>query len=162
MVQWEFKLILSMYLSKSLSLRFAIFEDFSTYVLFNLCLQNEILGLIDASQNDFVCYLNLVKKIYANLNRGFYNGNEDEIWSSVKGTRIVLNCDLLGTILNCKNTWMDLSSFNIDENDRETFHHIFEGNDNFNFKNWNFWPKARIVNLLLKRTLTPRLGVLTI
>ena len=51
---------------------------------------------------------------------------------------------------------MDLSSFNIDENDRETFHHIFEGNDNFEFKNRNFRPKARIVNLLLQHTLTPR------
>ena len=53
---------------------------------------------------------------------------------------------------------MDLSSFQIDEHDRETFHHIFEGDENFEFKNRNFRPKARIVNLLLQHTLTPRSG----
>ena len=65
---------------------------------------------------------------------------------------------MLGTILKCKSTGIDLSSFNIDENDHETFHHIFEGDDNFEFINRNFRPKARIVNLLLQHTLTPRSG----
>ena len=81
---------------------------------------------------------NLVKIFYVNLNRSFYEGNEDEIWSSVKGTKIILNCEILCSILNCKNLRMDLSNFNIDEHDRETFHHIFEGDDNFEFKNRNF------------------------
>ena len=115
--------------------KFSIFQDLSSYELDSLFTNNGVLSLIDASQNDFVCYPNLVKIFYANLNRGIYDGNEDEIWSSVKDIRIVLNCDLLGTILNCKCTGMDLSNFKIDENDRETFHHIFEGNDNYELKN---------------------------
>ena len=53
---------------------------------------------------------------------------------------------------------MDLSNFKIDEHDRETFHHIFERDDDFDFKNRIFRPKARIVNLLLQHTLTPRSG----
>jgi len=53
---------------------------------------------------------------------------------------------------------MDLSSFQIDETGYETFHHIFEGDDNFEFKNHNFRPKVRIVNSLLQHTLTPRSG----
>lgn len=51
---------------------------------------------------------------------------------------------------------MDLSTFNIDEHDQETFHHIFEGDDNLEFKNRNFCPKARIINLLLQHIITPR------
>ena len=138
--------------------KFAIFQDFASYEIDTLFANNQILSLVDSSQNDFVCYPNLVKIFYANLNREFYEGNDNEIWSSVKGTKIVLNCDLLGTILNCKNTGMDLSSFQIDEHDRETFHHIFERDENFEFKNQNFHPKARIVNLLLQHTLTPKIG----
>src|SRR5574338_85283 len=138
--------------------KFAIFSDFSIYEINTLLEENHILSVFENSENDFVCYPNLVKMFYVNLNRSFHEGNENEIWSSVKGTKIVLNCDLLGTILNCKSTEMDLSSFQIDEHDRETFHHIFEGDENFEFKNRNFRPKARIVNLLLKHTLIPRSG----
>ena len=82
--------------------KFAIFQDFSSYEIYSLFASNGVLSLIDASQNDFVCYHNLYKIFYANLNRGFYVGNEDEICTSFKSTQIVLNCDLLGTILNCK------------------------------------------------------------
>ena len=138
--------------------RFAIFSDFSTYEIDNLFRENNILSLVDNSLNDFVCYPNLVKIFYANLNRGFYDGNDDEIWSSVKGTQIVLNAEILGNILECKNSGMNLSDFNINENDRETFHHIFEGDDDFVFQNKYFRPKARIVSLLLQGTITPRSG----
>jgi len=56
--------------------KFAIFQDFSSYEIDSLFANNQILSLVDASQNDFICYPNLVKIFYANLNRGFYNGNE--------------------------------------------------------------------------------------
>ena len=138
--------------------KFAIFRDFASYEIDSLCVSNNILSLVDDSQNDFVCYPNLVKMFYANLNRGFYQGNDDEIWSSVKGTQIVLNCDVLGAILNCKCTGMDLSNFNFNESDRETFHHIFESDENFDFINRNFRPKEKIVSLLLQHTLTLRSG----
>ena len=76
----------------------------------------------------------------------------------MKGTQIVLDCEILGTILGCKHTGMNLSNFQINELDRETFHHIFKEDDNLEFKNTYFRPKARIVNLLLQHTLTPRSG----
>ena len=135
---------------------FAIFNDFASYEVDALFQNNGILSLVDNNQNDFVCYPNLVKMFYANLNRGFYEGRDDEVWSSVKGTQIVLDTDVLGTILECKSTGSNLSSFEIDETDRETFHNIFE--EEMDFKNKNFRPKARIVNLLLQRTITPRSG----
>lgn len=138
--------------------KFAIFDDFPSYEIDQLFEENSILSLIDNKQNDFVCYPNLVKMFYANLNRGFYNGNEDQIWSSVKGTLIVLDSDILGTILGCKSTGMNLSEFQINETDRETFHHIFESDDHMDFKNRFFRPKARIVNLLIQHTIIPRSG----
>ena len=137
---------------------FAIFSDFPTYDLESLFSQNGILNLIDSRENDEVCSRNLVKMFYTNLNRSFYEGNENQIWSSVKGTQIVLDCEIIGNILGCKSTGMDLSTFQINENDRETFHHIFESDENMEFKNRYFRPKARIVNLLLQHTLTPRSG----
>ena len=78
---------------------FAIFDDFPTYNLQIFFLENGVLDVIDASHNDYVCYPNLVKLFYANLNHNFYNGNDGEVWSSVNGTRIVLDCNLLGIIL---------------------------------------------------------------
>ena len=138
--------------------KFAIFKDFPSYEIENLFQQCSILSVVDNKQNDFVCYPNLVKMFYANLNRGFYDGQDGQIWSSVKGTQIVLDCEILGNILGCKYTGMNLSEFQINENDRETFHHIFEGDDNFEFKNRYFRPKARIINLLIQHTLIPRSG----
>lgn len=138
--------------------KFAVFDEFPSYELDQLFDQNSILSLIDSKQNDFVCYPNLVKMFYANLNRGFYNGNEDEVWSSVNGTRIVLNSDILGTILGCKSNGMNLSEFQLDETDREAFHHIFESDEHMEFKNRFFRPKARIVNLLIQHTIIPRSG----
>ena len=41
--------------------KFALFQDFSTYESDSLFANNHVLSLIDASQNDFVCYPNLVK-----------------------------------------------------------------------------------------------------
>ena len=76
----------------------------------------------------------------------------------MKGTQIVLNSEVLGNILGGKSMGLNLSDFKIDEHDRETFHHIFESDSEFDFKNRNFRPKARIVNLLLQHTITPRLG----
>lgn len=37
---------------------------------------------------------------YANLKGKFYDGREGDVLSSVKGTQIVLNCELLGRILH--------------------------------------------------------------
>ena len=51
--------------------KFAIFNDFSTYEIDTLCSQNGILGLINTSQNDFVCYPNLINMFYANLKGNF-------------------------------------------------------------------------------------------
>ena len=59
--------------------KFAIFQDFYSYEIDSLFANNQVLSLVDASQNDFVCYPSLVKIFYGNLNRGFYNGNDDEI-----------------------------------------------------------------------------------
>lgn len=66
--------------------KFAIFSDFPSNELNVHFKENEIISLIDDSQNDFVYYPILVKMFYANLNHGFYDGNEVEVWSSVKGT----------------------------------------------------------------------------
>jgi len=78
---------------------------------------------------------------YASLNCRFYQGSDDEVWSSVKGTQIVLNCEILGTTLDCKKSGIDHSSFEINEHDCETIHDIFKRDDNFEFKNRNFFLK---------------------
>ncbi|MDQ4222818.1 hypothetical protein RBK84_00290, partial [Pseudomonas aeruginosa] len=62
-------------------------------------------------------------------------GNEGEVWSSVKGTQIVLNNEVLGNILGCKSTGLNILDFKIIEHDRETFHHNFESDSEFDFKN---------------------------
>ena len=59
--------------------KFTIFSDFFTYEINTLLEENHILSLFDNTENDFVCYPNLVKMFYANLNRGFHEGNENEI-----------------------------------------------------------------------------------
>ena len=51
--------------------KFVIFQDFSSYELDSLFANNGVLSPIDASQNDFVYYPNLVKIFYANSNRDF-------------------------------------------------------------------------------------------
>jgi len=115
----------------------AIFNDFPTYYLRNLYLENGIFSLIDVSQNGFVCYPNLVKMFYVNLNHKFYIGNEGEVWSSVNGTHIILNNNLLGVILGYRSTEMDLLKFLIDEINCQVFHDIFKGATPPEFKNWN-------------------------
>jgi len=135
---------------------FAIFSDFPSYNVEVLFESNGIRNLVDNTLNDFMCYPTLVKMFYANLFRGFYDGNDNEVWSSVKGVQIILNAEILGAILECKCTGEDLSKFEIKENDFETFHEIFEGE--MDFKNKNFRPKAKIVNLILQKTITPRSG----
>ena len=59
--------------------RFAIFDDFPTYHLQIFFLENGVLNVTNASHNDYVCYPNLVKMFYANLNRNFYKGSENQI-----------------------------------------------------------------------------------
>jgi len=137
--------------------KFAIFSDFPIYGIDSLFENNQILSQINNSQNGFVGCPNHIKMFFTNLNRG-NQGSDDEVWSSVKGTKIVLNCEILGIILDCKKWGIDLSSFEINEHYLETFHDIFEWDGNFEFKNHNFRPKARIVNLLFQYTITLRSG----
>lgn len=75
-----------------------------------------------------------MKKNYANLKGKFYNGNKVEVWSTVKGTQNILNCEMLGNILGCKSNGMDLSNFKIDIYNREVLHDIFESGNDFEFK----------------------------
>ncbi len=63
--------------------------------------------------------------------------------------QIVLDCEILGNILNCKSTGSEFLDFKFDETDLETFHHIFESDAHMEFKIRFFLPKIRMVNLLL-------------
>ena len=54
---------------------FVIFGDFPSYDLPSLFNHNKVLSLIDARDNDEVCYPKLVKMFYANLNCDFYEGD---------------------------------------------------------------------------------------
>jgi len=80
---------------------------------------------------------------YTNLNRKFHKGTEGEVWSSVNGTLIVLNYEILGTILGCRSTGIYLSSFKIDEKNDEVFYEIFETDDHLEIKNWYFFPNEK-------------------